>query len=1311
MRPKTVLLETKWDGPQSEEDAHKIEPNPEEKRQADVEAARDFLDSQIGKKQPLESSLYQGITISHVSGSAKSDSMYVTLRLVPSAARFEEMKTWSEDDLFEAGISTDIKDPEYGYTPEDVAENYEIRISDHPPTASARTEPDLNIVVNDGQSFDRGNNWYRRPGSEDFRSFEQASRQLFTQPDLVRDLGLKQQTPAVSSEGSVPMGTPALRQGADQNLRNGESSPHEVNPESSRAEGGTLNSAPAPDTARTQRIREIVESLPTTWRNVLQDVWAGKDVPTIAKERNLPERAVENIKRQALGRFEVLLNKEAPKVTVRVENGAVKAAGGRPDLSLSGNAAVAAVDQNRETPEVVTHAEMQEAAQRMFAADPVAAEKLVTDWMDSGTVNLHTEKMPEAIQKIVHAAQANKSAEMLMTAAAKLLVTEKAFKGSPSAELARLIDAYRNTGTEQARALSMRQDPFDTPEERAAMYLSEVLLTPPPDIRAEIKKNPANKAKILAAWAARADKIKEELLAAGIDLNATFREMAKEKKLAEATIPEPVKAPLARAPKKTRQLVKAVLEGKSWQEAMDAAGMTLAAAKAAYNGFRKTLNGIATKAAAEARDALLRSAPVNVDFAAGMGLPEWTDDMELTKPAVKTEATEKLKEQRERKKAGGEIDLKDPLSVNKARRMTEERKSTGFDKLSEYWRASILSGPQTHVVNIVSGLTYGAYEASFKKLATGAQADILRLFGLKPDAASLSDIPAMMAATLPAIKAAFIDSIRSWKAETGLFDTYAMNLRGEDGVLFKEGYSPALKGMLGKIMRGISFRLMGAADEFVKSFFTRIDVAAQARQIARNEGLSGNAMANRISALMAPGSLAWERSLAQAKRITFQDQEVRTENGSLKLESPLQPGLATIDTIDHIADLISRTKKGDFGKFLKSVSHFTFPFVSTPANIFKAGVTMSPVGGLLAIIDAARSLQRLKKGNAEEAKRIYNAARALDDITNQIAAWGFILGLSALVKPGDDDDELPFITGTVPWRTSAPGEREIAYRTAPPQSIRIGDKWYSYKRLDPFASALAFTIDSIREFQSGKPFDEKSGAIITGMLTNMQDKTFLQGVSDLVNAVQDPKRYAGKYATNIAIGFVPNLVRQPARTRDAVFRETDLPNDMGFFEMLEHRIGYGMFPASTNPLTPIPSVDIWGREAAKNTGTGGPNTDWLLRLFSPVDTRSASDVDPLDVALLRYNMTHDEPFGVTAPSREITRTIGNRQVKISLNDAEYLDFVTKAGKAVRSYLGTAYQSRDLTEKDVDNIKDIIRRVQGVYRDEALVNAMRARKLN
>jgi len=486
---------------------------------------------------------------------------------------------------------------------------------------------------------------------------------------------------------------------------------------------------------------------------------------------------------------------------------------------------------------------------------------------------------------------------------------------------------------------------------------------------------------------------------------------------------------------------------------------------------------------------------------------------------------------------------------------------------------------------------------------------------------------------------------------------------------------------------------MGAADEFVKSFFTRIEVAAQARQIARNEGKTGHELAKAIQELMEPGSLAWERALGQAKKITFQ-----TEIGS---------GSAAIDAIDGLAQLISRTKKGDFGKPLKGLAHFTFPFVDTPTNIFKAGVTMSPVGGLLALVDMIRAYNRRRKGNAEEAAKIYNAARALDDLTNQIVAWGFIMGLSHLVKPGDDEEETPFITGTIPWRSTSPGERELAYRTAPPQSIRIGDRWISYKRLDPFASALAFTVDAIREFQSGKPIDEVWGKIGLGMMRNMQDKTFLQGVSDVVNAVQDPERFGTKWATNIATGFIPNLIRQPIRTADDVFRETDLPNDLGFWDALGRRMGYGLYPQGA-----MPSITVWGQPASKDTGTGGPNTDWMLRLLSPADMRAAN-VDMLDVALLRYNATHQDGdpkalFGVTAPSRELQRTIGGQVIKISLDDAEYEDFITKAGKAARQAIGNTYEGRDLTEQDVDRIKDIISRAQGVYRDAAFVQAVQKR---
>lgn len=1064
-----------------------------------------------------------------------------------------------------------------------------------------------------------------------------------------------------------------------------------------------LASAPAPD-KKAAAIKEAIATMPPMWREALELSMKGTPPEDIATRMNLSETAVGNILRTAQGRLRILLEAGEGKLkpTVRVEDEKVKAAGGRPDLAMSGKAAFAAVDQRRRTPEEVTHGEMEALAQRLFATDAAAAENLVVRWMDSGTTVLSTEGMPEAIKAIVAEAQARSAAEMLMTAAAKLLVTEKALAGGNAIQMARLIDLYRNTGTEQARALNMRYDPHATPEERAAMYISEALLTPPESMRNEMRRNPANKERILAAWAAEAEKLKEQLKAEGYDIDATFKELAKEKKLAEAAIPQEVKIPLAKASNKTRRLVKAVLEGMSWGDAAKAASLSFEAARKAYMEFRDSINNAGVQAAQQAKEAMLRSAPV--DFAAQLGLPEWLENASPDYVPVKTETTEALKKQRTKKKAGGEFDLKDPVAGRRVITKISAAKSTAFDKISEYWRASILSGPQTHVVNVVSGVTFGLYESTFKKLATATQADIARMFGMKPDAASLSDIPGMLSAVLPSIKQAFADGLRAWKEDSRVFDAYAMQVLDDQGGVFKEQSHAAIKGKKGAVIRS-PFRLMGMADEFVKSFFTRIEVAAQARQIARNENLTGEAFRLRIAELMEPGSLAWERALGGAKRITFQNEEVSVNGAPIKLGGPLASGSRAIDAIDGAANLIKRTKKGDFGGLLRGLSHFIFPFVDTPTNIFKMGVQMSPVGGLLSVIDAVRYYNLRRKGNNEQAQKIYNAARAFDDLANQIVAWGFILALSELVKPGDDDEETPWITGTLPWRTTAPGEREIAYRVAPPQSIRIGGQWISYKRLDPFASALAFTVDAIKEFGSGRPIDETWGNVGLNMMRNMQDKTFLQGVSDLFNAINDPERFGTKWAVNLATGFVPNLIRQPVRTADPLIRESDIPNDMGLWDALARRVGYSVLPQSA-----MPAIDVWGREQAKNTGTGGPNTDWVLRLFSPADMKDADGVDYLDVALLRYNMAHDKPFGVAAPSREIQKTINGKPVRVSLDDAEYDDMARKAGKAARAAIGDRFKGRDLTENDVELIKDIISRSQGVYRDAAFTSAFQKRGL-
>lgn len=550
--------------------------------------------------------------------------------------------------------------------------------------------------------------------------------------------------------------------------------------------------------------------------------------------------------------------------------------------------------------------------------------------------------------------------------------------------------------------------------------------------------------------------------------------------------------------------------------------------------------------------------------------------------------------------------------------------------------------------------------------------------------------------------------LRSWNNETQFFDRFAT----DDGLFAGtssdgEQFDPAIKGIFGKVMRGISFRHMTAADEFVKSFLTRIEVGAQALQIARNEGKTGEALATAMKDLMRPGSLAWERALSGAKVATFQSQEVRGN----KLDSDIGSGERAIDVLDNLARILGKAKKGDFGSTVKVASHFLFPFVGTPTNIFKTGITMSPAGGLLALIDASRAVARSRKGNHQEAAKIYNAARAFDDITNQIVCWGVMLGIASLVKPGDDG-EPPMITGSTEGDASS-GERELTYRAAPPYSIRLWGKWYSYKRLDPLGTALAFCVDSVREFQKGKPIDKVWAKIGTGMLATMQDKTFMKSISDISNVLHDPERYGTQWIAGIATGFVPNLIRQPARATDHVFRETDFPNDMPFAESFARRIGFGMYPSPSNPLAPLPAVDAFGRESAKNTGTGQPGTDIMLRLISPLESLDATNVDPLDKKFLRYNMTHDKGFSFTAPPREITRTIGGKEIKISLSDEEYLPYEKSSGQAFHGAMNTIYGSKtaDYSEQDHDDIVHLRTKVIKPFTDAAFSKALRKRQLD
>lgn len=204
-----------------------------------------------------------------------------------------------------------------------------------------------------------------------------------------------------------------------------------------------------------------------------------------------------------------------------------------------------------------------------------------------------------------------------------------------------------------------------------------------------------------------------------------------------------------------------------------------------------------------------------------------------------------------------------------------------------------------------------------------------------------------------------------------------------------------------------------------------------------------------------------------------------------------------------------------------------------------------------------------------------------------------------------------------------------------------------------------------------------------------------------MNAVQNPERFGSQWATNIATGFIPNIIRQPIRASDDYVRDTTLPKDLGFWQAMERRVGQSVLPQSA----PV-KVDVFGKPVEKDTAGGGPGTDLLLRLFSPIDTKGALHPDPLDVALYRYNLKHPDEgqFSVTAPSREITRTINGKEVKVTLPQNIYDEMTRKAGTAARSAIGSRYNDRNLDDKDVKHIKDIITKFQSLQSEIAFRRA-------
>ncbi len=371
---------------------------------------------------------------------------------------------------------------------------------------------------------------------------------------------------------------------------------------------------------------------------------------------------------------------------------------------------------------------------------------------------------------------------------------------------------------------------------------------------------------------------------------------------------------------------------------------------------------------------------------------------------------------------------------------------------------------------------------------------------------------------------------------------------------------PAIGGTAGRII-SIPTRALNAEDVFFKSMARRSELAGLAVRKARSEGLKGEALQSRIDEILAnPTDAMIQASNDAALYKTFQ--------------RPLGPAGQKLATA---------IEAWGWPKLF-------IPFIRTPTNLIKYAAEHSPAAPLL-----------------KEVRNDFLAGGARRDlaIARMTMGTGIAASIAGLAANGH-------ITGGGPADPSA--KRALEANGWQPYSFKIGDTYISYRRLDPWATVIGMAADSV-ELQSAmtEKQQQDAGAVMVGaMVKNLSNKTWLSGLSDLVDAITDPQANAKNVLTRLGSSMAtPTIAAQTAQAIDPVSRDT---NGNGYIDTLRKKIEARIPGASKNL---IPRRDIFGNEVRNEANP-------VARMISPFDVSTGLN-DPDAQAVLDSGARFDVP--------------------------------------------------------------------------------------
>lgn len=642
--------------------------------------------------------------------------------------------------------------------------------------------------------------------------------------------------------------------------------------------------------------------------------------------------------------------------------------------------------------------------------------------------------------------------------------------------------------------------------------------------------------------------------------------------------------------------------------------------------------------------------------------------------------------------------LADKILTQHIKDKLSNKKPNGWQMINEYLINAMLSGTGTPVVNFIGNAVNTLAKPTIEVIKTSfsgnkaAQREARAMFssifeGLKGDLVFLNN---GVRAGLPVD---FQLSPKKLGMNQKQFEEFAESLGapidprtntiapGAADKILQESYDYITKAIPGKTGEIIRFptRLTIGIDEYFKARLrSQKTMALLSRKASMDEAAGKGSYDDLFNQYK---KKAFDPNMTQEERIDYASRLENIFGDSPALDT------AIFDIRNYATDGTFQTKltggmeaiskfRGEGNTLGSTLATQILPFLRTPWNLAKEGVSYVPgvgVGarlvGLTPGTTKTTATYHIVDGVpvAKYATEVVNMTKE-ELMSRQLMGLGVVAGLGALYNAER-------LTGSIP---DEPAERERWKANGiQPFSIKVGDKWVSYQRVEPFATVMGLAADTFAfgdryqsgKIQKGKEVDEALATSWSNLKSNILDKTFLQGFADMVGALESDKKVEAYFA-NMAKRVVPALSSTAARVIDPYEREA-----IGITEKLQQRIP-GLrekLPESYATYSQDPEGEVKARETNKmqallGIGVADEPTEFQKRMnalgvgFAPKSAKMGGiEMDSQQLSDYKFyiNQQATKTFGTALinleklPNDQIKKTVAKKLMANVTKGARY----------------------------------------------------------